>query len=74
MNGNENKSTHQRKVIKRRLQGNLRGLLEVLLLVTIRKVNVQRRRYSLHDLQIRESMRTCTATGAGLSEFSDEDI
>ena len=31
MNGNENKSTHQRKVIKRRLQGNLRGLLEVLL-------------------------------------------
>ena len=50
MNGNEHKSTYQRKVIKRRLQGNLRGLLEVLLLVTIPKVNVQRRRYSLHDL------------------------
>ena len=71
MNGNEHKSTYQRKVIKRRLQGNLRGLLEVLLLVTIPKVNVQGAdipctTYEYVRACAHAHMRTCTTTGAGL--------
>ena len=49
MNSSEHKSTYQWNIIKQCLQGNLCGLLEVLLLVAIPKVIVQRRRYSLHN-------------------------
>ena len=72
MYGNEHKSTYQRNVIKRRLQGNPRSLLVVLLLVTIPKVIVQRRRYSLHDFEYARARAPLLVPGSG--EFSDEDI